>query len=195
MTESHLFTFSYAKYTKRKYCNRQKIRTRDVDESPRFRPPEPKNTILESCLSVCEHDNSETIRATGMKFGTSSCSAPTTTPQDPDGLPPTHPLPPTTAADHLIPRTEIIQHHQRAITGDYAPSEAMGPKNYLHHYSLIYYRHGTFISPSLQPPHKCILISAKLSIKTSRCWHCAAIVLVGNSNEIIQSLNEAHLIG
>ncbi|GBN07929.1 hypothetical protein AVEN_135348-1 [Araneus ventricosus] len=33
------FTFSYTKYTKRKYCNRQKIRTRDFDESPRFRPP------------------------------------------------------------------------------------------------------------------------------------------------------------
>ncbi|GBN41841.1 hypothetical protein AVEN_196064-1 [Araneus ventricosus] len=33
-----LFTFSYTKYTKRKYCNRQKIRTRDFDESPRFRP-------------------------------------------------------------------------------------------------------------------------------------------------------------
>ncbi|GBM80471.1 hypothetical protein AVEN_57307-1 [Araneus ventricosus] len=31
--------FSYTKYTKRKYCNRQKIRTRDFDESPRFRPP------------------------------------------------------------------------------------------------------------------------------------------------------------
>ncbi|GBM14330.1 hypothetical protein AVEN_55327-1 [Araneus ventricosus] len=31
-----IFTFSY---TKRKYCNRQKIRTRDFDESPRFRPP------------------------------------------------------------------------------------------------------------------------------------------------------------
>ncbi|GBO44893.1 hypothetical protein AVEN_72671-1 [Araneus ventricosus] len=29
----------YTKYTKRKYCNRQKIRTRDFDESPRFRPP------------------------------------------------------------------------------------------------------------------------------------------------------------
>ncbi|GBM21126.1 hypothetical protein AVEN_5447-1 [Araneus ventricosus] len=34
-----IFTFSYTKYTKRKYCNRQKIRTRDFDESPRFRPP------------------------------------------------------------------------------------------------------------------------------------------------------------
>ncbi|GBO16952.1 hypothetical protein AVEN_115738-1, partial [Araneus ventricosus] len=49
--------------------------------------------------------------------GISSCSAPATTPQEPDGLPPTHPLPPTTAADYLIPRTEI-QHHQRTITGD-----------------------------------------------------------------------------
>ncbi|GBN52173.1 hypothetical protein AVEN_214007-1, partial [Araneus ventricosus] len=28
----------------------------------------PKNTILELCVSVCEHDNSKTIRATGMKF-------------------------------------------------------------------------------------------------------------------------------
>ncbi|GBL95963.1 hypothetical protein AVEN_227179-1 [Araneus ventricosus] len=34
-----LFTFSYTKYTKRKYCNRHKTRTRDFDESPRFRPP------------------------------------------------------------------------------------------------------------------------------------------------------------
>ncbi|GBN40031.1 hypothetical protein AVEN_238501-1 [Araneus ventricosus] len=34
-----IFTFSYTKYTKRKYCNRQKIRTRGFDESPRFRPP------------------------------------------------------------------------------------------------------------------------------------------------------------
>ncbi|GBN71019.1 hypothetical protein AVEN_103257-1 [Araneus ventricosus] len=34
-----LVTFSYTKNTKRKYCNRQKIRTRDFDESPRFRPP------------------------------------------------------------------------------------------------------------------------------------------------------------
>ncbi|GBN54269.1 hypothetical protein AVEN_128644-1 [Araneus ventricosus] len=33
------FTFSYTKCTKRKYCNRQKIRTRDFDGSPRFRPP------------------------------------------------------------------------------------------------------------------------------------------------------------
>ncbi|GBO09352.1 hypothetical protein AVEN_250338-1 [Araneus ventricosus] len=49
--------------------------------------------------------------------GTSSCIAPATIPQDPDGLPPTQPLPPTTAADHLIPRTEIIQHQQRTITG------------------------------------------------------------------------------
>ncbi|GBN43597.1 hypothetical protein AVEN_22032-1 [Araneus ventricosus] len=49
---------------------------------------------------------------------TGSCSAPATIPQDPDGLPPTHPLPPTTAADHLTPRTEIIQHHQRAIARD-----------------------------------------------------------------------------
>ncbi|GBO10993.1 hypothetical protein AVEN_29960-1 [Araneus ventricosus] len=50
--------------------------------------------------------------------GTSSCSAPTTIPQDPDGLPPTDPFPPTTASDHLIPRTEVIQHHQRTITRD-----------------------------------------------------------------------------
>ncbi|GBO45699.1 hypothetical protein AVEN_205280-1 [Araneus ventricosus] len=50
--------------------------------------------------------------------GASSCSAPTSIPQDPDELPPTQPLPPTTAADHLIPRTEIIQHHQLTITGD-----------------------------------------------------------------------------
>ncbi|GBO06099.1 hypothetical protein AVEN_203651-1 [Araneus ventricosus] len=36
-------------------------------------------------------------------IGTSSCSAPATTPQDPDVLPPSNPLPPTTTADHLIP--------------------------------------------------------------------------------------------
>ncbi|GBO43507.1 hypothetical protein AVEN_41641-1, partial [Araneus ventricosus] len=45
-------------------------------------------------------------------------NAPATIPRDPDGLPPTQPLPPTSAADHLIPRTEIIQHHQFTITGD-----------------------------------------------------------------------------
>ncbi|GBN96295.1 hypothetical protein AVEN_198413-2-1, partial [Araneus ventricosus] len=51
--------------------------------------------------------------------GTSSCSALATIPQDPDGLPPPHTLPPPIAADdHLIPRTETIQHHQRIITGD-----------------------------------------------------------------------------
>ncbi|GBN07088.1 hypothetical protein AVEN_217571-1 [Araneus ventricosus] len=33
------FTFSYTKYIKRKYYNRQKIRTLDFDESPRFTPP------------------------------------------------------------------------------------------------------------------------------------------------------------
>ncbi|GBO46346.1 hypothetical protein AVEN_202948-1 [Araneus ventricosus] len=49
---------------------------------------------------------------------TSSCSALATIPQDPDELPPTQPLPPTTAADHLIPRTEIIQYQQLTITGD-----------------------------------------------------------------------------
>ncbi|GBN97658.1 hypothetical protein AVEN_156476-1, partial [Araneus ventricosus] len=49
---------------------------------------------------------------------TSSCSTPAITPQDPDGLPPTHPLPPTTAADYPISRTESIQHHQCTITGD-----------------------------------------------------------------------------
>ncbi|GBO22307.1 hypothetical protein AVEN_164306-1 [Araneus ventricosus] len=52
-------------------------------------------------------------------IGTSSCSAPATIPQNPDGLPPTYPLTPTIAADHLIPRTEITQHHQRTITGDH----------------------------------------------------------------------------
>ncbi|GBM58271.1 hypothetical protein AVEN_120242-1 [Araneus ventricosus] len=39
--EEAIFTFSY---TKRKYCNRQKIRTRDFDESPRFRPPRVRKT-------------------------------------------------------------------------------------------------------------------------------------------------------
>ncbi|GBO19319.1 hypothetical protein AVEN_183259-2-1, partial [Araneus ventricosus] len=59
-----------------------------------------------------------------------SCSAPATIPQDPDGLPPTHPLPPTKAADHLIPRTEIIQHHQCTITGDYT-LWGHGPQKFL----------------------------------------------------------------
>ncbi|GBL95448.1 hypothetical protein AVEN_273237-1, partial [Araneus ventricosus] len=49
---------------------------------------------------------------------TSSCSTPAIAPRDPDGLPPSHPLPPTTAADYPIPRTECIQHHQCTITGD-----------------------------------------------------------------------------
>ncbi|GBO04264.1 hypothetical protein AVEN_206369-1 [Araneus ventricosus] len=52
-------------------------------------------------------------------------------PQDPDGLPPTHPLPPTTAADHLMPRTEIIQHHHRTITCDLAPFGGHGPPKLL----------------------------------------------------------------
>ncbi|GBM52833.1 hypothetical protein AVEN_154167-1 [Araneus ventricosus] len=60
---------------------------------------------------------------------TSSWSTRASIPQDPDGPPPTHPLPPTTAADHLIPRTETIQHHQRTITGD--------PKNYLLHFAML----------------------------------------------------------
>ncbi|GBM55482.1 hypothetical protein AVEN_27838-1 [Araneus ventricosus] len=50
--------------------------------------------------------------------GIISCSALATIPQDPDELPPTQPLPPTTAADHIISRTEIIQHHQLTITED-----------------------------------------------------------------------------
>ncbi|GBN27682.1 hypothetical protein AVEN_28224-1 [Araneus ventricosus] len=49
---------------------------------------------------------------------TSSCSTPAIAPRDPDGLPPTHPLPPTAAADYPFPRTERIQHHQCTITGD-----------------------------------------------------------------------------
>ncbi|GBN91350.1 hypothetical protein AVEN_97786-1 [Araneus ventricosus] len=32
-----------------------------------------------------------------------------------------HTLPPTTGADHLINRTETIQHHQCTITGEGAP--------------------------------------------------------------------------
>ncbi|GBO22284.1 hypothetical protein AVEN_114243-1 [Araneus ventricosus] len=64
--------------------------------------------------------------------GTSSCSAPATIPQDPDELPPIQPLPPTTAAaDHLIPRTEIIQHHQLTITGDLVPFGSHGPQKLL----------------------------------------------------------------
>ncbi|GBO04088.1 hypothetical protein AVEN_245383-1 [Araneus ventricosus] len=63
--------------------------------------------------------------------GTSSYSASETIPQDPDGLPPTQPLPPKRAADHPIPRTEIILYHQRASTGEKAPFGAMGLKNYL----------------------------------------------------------------
>ncbi|GBN11698.1 putative RNA-directed DNA polymerase from transposon BS [Araneus ventricosus] len=51
-------------------------------------------------------------------LGTSSCSTPAITPQDPDELSPTHPLPPTTGADYSTPRTESIQHHQCTITGD-----------------------------------------------------------------------------
>ncbi|GBN55466.1 hypothetical protein AVEN_272688-1 [Araneus ventricosus] len=50
--------------------------------------------------------------------GTSSCSTPAITLRDPDGPSPTHPLPPTTAADYPIPRIEIIHHHQCTISGD-----------------------------------------------------------------------------
>ncbi|GBL82847.1 hypothetical protein AVEN_106368-1 [Araneus ventricosus] len=49
----------------------KKIRTRDFDESPRFRPPRVRKTQFWNyvCVSVFEHDDSKTIKATGMKFG------------------------------------------------------------------------------------------------------------------------------
>ncbi|GBN23744.1 hypothetical protein AVEN_224657-1 [Araneus ventricosus] len=78
-------------------------------------------TSLSEQLTVKYHiQRSEFSAQQQLLFtGASSCCAPATIPQDPDRLPPTHPLPPTTAAaDHLIPRTETIQHHQRSITGD-----------------------------------------------------------------------------
>ncbi|GBO01453.1 hypothetical protein AVEN_34228-1 [Araneus ventricosus] len=77
-------------------------------------------TSLSEQLSVyCHIQRSEFSAQQQLLFiGTSSCSAPATTPQDPDGLPPSNPLPPTTAADHLIPRSEIIQNLQRSTTGD-----------------------------------------------------------------------------
>ncbi|GBM42851.1 putative RNA-directed DNA polymerase from transposon BS [Araneus ventricosus] len=77
-------------------------------------------TSLSEQLTVKYHiQRSEFSAQQQLLFtGTSFCSAPATIPQDPDGLPPTRPLPPTTAADHLISRTEMIRHHQRTITGD-----------------------------------------------------------------------------
>ncbi|GBN01796.1 hypothetical protein AVEN_17224-1, partial [Araneus ventricosus] len=62
---------------------------------------------------------------------TSSCSTPAIAPRYPDGLPPTQPLPPKKAADYPIPRTESIQHHQCAITGDLAPFGGHGPQKLL----------------------------------------------------------------
>ncbi|GBN52764.1 hypothetical protein AVEN_145183-1 [Araneus ventricosus] len=47
-----IFTFSYAKYPKRKCCIRQNLEFEFFDESPRFRPPESEKHNLESCLSV-----------------------------------------------------------------------------------------------------------------------------------------------
>ncbi|GBN45993.1 hypothetical protein AVEN_49870-1 [Araneus ventricosus] len=64
----NFFPSSCMKYTKRKYCNRQKIRTRDFDESPRFRLPQSEKYNF-GIMSVCEHDNSKTIKARGMEFG------------------------------------------------------------------------------------------------------------------------------
>ncbi|GBM50103.1 hypothetical protein AVEN_223309-1 [Araneus ventricosus] len=54
MKNSLIFTFLYTKYTKRRYCNRQTIRTRDFDESPHFRPPSVRQTQFWNyvCLSV-----------------------------------------------------------------------------------------------------------------------------------------------
>ncbi|GBO00675.1 hypothetical protein AVEN_141936-1 [Araneus ventricosus] len=100
-----------------------------------------KNNILSRSPSPSHPKRLSFILERGVRIGTgsripaatltSSCSAPATIPLDPYGLPPTQPLPPTTAADHLIPRTEIIQPHQLTITGDKA---AFGDlKNYLLH--------------------------------------------------------------
>ncbi|GBO00373.1 hypothetical protein AVEN_198403-1 [Araneus ventricosus] len=77
-------------------------------------------TSLSEQLTVKYHiQRSEfSARQQPLFTGTCSCSTPATNPQDPDGLPPTHPLPPTTAADDIIPRTEISQHNQRTITGN-----------------------------------------------------------------------------
>ncbi|GBN64936.1 hypothetical protein AVEN_245359-1 [Araneus ventricosus] len=63
--------------------------------------------------------------------GTCSYSALATIPQDPDERPPTQPLPATTAADHLILRTEIIPYHQLTITGDWTPFADHGPQKLL----------------------------------------------------------------
>ncbi|GBM62781.1 hypothetical protein AVEN_41508-1 [Araneus ventricosus] len=50
----------------KKYCNLRKIRTKDFDESPSFRPESEKHNF--GIVSVCEYDNSKTILATMMKF-------------------------------------------------------------------------------------------------------------------------------
>ncbi|GBM74245.1 hypothetical protein AVEN_129942-1 [Araneus ventricosus] len=72
-----------------------------------------------------------TLKVGRVNSSTSSCRAPATIPQDPDGLPPTQPLPPTTAADHPIPRTEIIQssptYHYRGL----GTFEGYGPQKLL----------------------------------------------------------------
>ncbi|GBN99436.1 hypothetical protein AVEN_172872-1 [Araneus ventricosus] len=78
-----------------------------------------KRSLSEQLMENYHIQRSEFSAQQQLLFtGTSSCRAPATIQQDPDGFPLTHPLPPTTATDHLIPKTEIFQHHQRIITGD-----------------------------------------------------------------------------
>ncbi|GBN07012.1 putative RNA-directed DNA polymerase from transposon BS [Araneus ventricosus] len=81
--------------------------------------PKTHKTLLEQLTKTYHIQRYEFSQQQQLLFtGTSSCSALAKIPQDPDELPPTQHLPPTTAADHLIPRTEIIHQHQLTITGD-----------------------------------------------------------------------------
>ncbi|GBN21702.1 putative RNA-directed DNA polymerase from transposon BS, partial [Araneus ventricosus] len=80
--------------------------------------PKAHKTLLEQVQKNYDIQRYEFSQQQLLFTGTSSCSIPAIAPRDPDGLPPTHPLSPTTAADYPIPRTESIQIHQCTITGD-----------------------------------------------------------------------------
>ncbi|GBN75635.1 RNA-directed DNA polymerase from mobile element jockey [Araneus ventricosus] len=74
-----------------------------------FRASKDKLSHLEICVL-------STAAATLYRHQFLQCSS--NNPTRSRWIPPTHPLPPTTAADYPIPRTESIQHHQCTITGD-----------------------------------------------------------------------------
>ncbi|GBN17112.1 hypothetical protein AVEN_169802-1 [Araneus ventricosus] len=64
---SQYFYFSrmQRKYKEKVLCRQKNSNSRDIDESPRFRPNRGRKARF-GIISVCEHDNSKTIKATGM---------------------------------------------------------------------------------------------------------------------------------